>query len=57
MVVLVLAPQLPGDCLLTGLCGSAGAPAGPPSGLMFIALGLVLLGALGWWRSRQRPNP
>jgi hypothetical protein len=44
----------PGDCLLTGLCGLRSLASGPPSGLMFLALGLVLYGAGGLWRFRRR---
>jgi hypothetical protein len=47
-VLLWLAQGLtPGDCIITGLCGINLPPPGPPSGLMFIAVGLVLGGALG----------
>ena len=44
----------PGDCLLTGLCGVQQLAAGPPPGLLFLALGLVLYGAAGFWRFRRR---
>ncbi len=37
----------PGDCIITGLCGINAPPPGPPSGLMFVAVGLVLGGVLG----------
>lgn len=47
-------PFAPGDCLLTGLCGLHPANAGPPSGLLFLALALVLYGALGLWRTPRR---
>ena len=50
----MLSLQLPGDCLLTGLCGLAEAAGGPPSGLLFLALGVVLAGGIGWSRSRRR---
>ena len=41
----------PGDCILTGLCGVKTATIGPPSGLMFAALGLI---GLGWYGLRNR---
>ena len=44
---------LPGDCLVTGLCGLSTAPPGPASGLMFLAVGLVLGGGWGWYRRRR----
>jgi len=50
----MLSLQLPGDCVLTGLCGIQQAVAGPPSGLLFLALGVVLAGGLGWSRNRRR---
>ena len=42
------------DCVATGAC-PVPAPAGPPSGVMFIAAGLVLGGAAGLRRERRRP--
>jgi len=45
--------MLPGDCLLTGLCGLQPAPAGASSGLLFLALALVLYGVAGLWRARH----
>jgi len=42
----------PGDCILTGLCGVQQAATRVPSGLLFVALGLVLYGASGLLRSR-----
>jgi len=53
--MLLLAQSLaPGDCLLTGLCGIQQAAGGAPSGMLFLALGLVLYGAGGLWRGRRR---
>jgi hypothetical protein len=54
-------PFAPGDCILTGLCGLRAEPPGPASGLMFLALGLVLYGTLGlvrpiWRRLRADPR-
>ena len=46
--------QLPGDCLLTGLCGVRDGALGPPSGLLFLALGVVLAGGLGVVRARRK---
>jgi len=46
--------QLPGDCLLSGLCGIRETAAGAPSGLLFLALGVVLAGGLGLVRARRR---
>ena len=50
----MLSLQVPGDCLLTGLCGIQEAVAGPPSGLLFLALGVVVAGGIGWSRTRRR---
>jgi len=52
--MLLLQAWTPGDCLLTGLCGVREAAAGAPSGLLFLALGLVLLGGFGIVRTRRR---
>jgi len=52
--MLALQSFTPGDCLLTGLCGVQQAVAGPPSGLLFLALGVVLAGGIGWSRNRRR---
>ena len=51
---LMLQSFTPGDCLLTGLCGIQDAVAGPPSGLLFIALGVVFAGGIGWSRARRK---
>ena len=37
----------PDDCILSGLCGLTRQSWGPPSGVMFTAVGLVALGVLG----------
>jgi len=37
----------PNDCILSGLCGLTQPQWGPPSGVMFTAVGLVALGVLG----------
>ena len=47
----------PGDCLLTGLCGIKPVIAAIPSGLGFLALALVLYGALGLRRKRTQTPP
>jgi len=52
--MILLQAFTPGDCLLTGLCGVREAAAGTPSGLLFLALGLVLAGGLGLARARRR---
>jgi len=44
----------PGDCLLTGLCGVRETAAGAPPGLLFLALGVVLVGGLGLVRARRK---
>jgi hypothetical protein len=44
----------PNDCVLSGLCGLTPRVFGPPSGLMFTALGLVAIGILGLRASRRR---
>jgi hypothetical protein len=54
MLLLLGATFAPGDCLLTGLCGLRIPEPGLPSGIMFVALGLVLGGALGLHRNRRR---
>jgi len=43
----------PGDCLLTGLCGVRETVDRVPPGLLFLALGLVLYGAIGMFRARR----
>ncbi|MEP6589832.1 MAG: hypothetical protein ABJC19_01505 [Gemmatimonadota bacterium] len=43
----------PGDCLLTGLCGLVTTERSVPSGLMWLATGLVLAGA--WGLRRMTP--
>ena len=53
---MLLQSYTPGDCLLTGLCGVREAVSGPPSGLLFLALGIVLVGGAGFIRAR-RGNP
>ncbi|HTL04647.1 MAG TPA: hypothetical protein VL241_02805 [Gemmatimonadales bacterium] len=45
------------DCFLTGLCGLRDYSGGTPSGVMFVALGLVLLGSFGLWRGRRSASP
>ena len=57
MLLLLAQAFTPGDCFLTGLCGVQPIPAGVPSGLMFVALGLVLYGAAALWRARRRGTP
>ena len=52
--MILLQAFTPGDCLLTGLCGVREAAGGAPSGLLFLALGLVLFGGLGFVRTRRR---
>ena len=49
-------PFNPGDCLFTGLCGLRLPEAGPPPGLLFLALGLVLFGAFNLWRIARPPD-
>lgn len=46
-----LQTSAPGDCLLTGLCGLVKPEHTIPSGLMWLATGLVLAGAWGLRRS------
>jgi hypothetical protein len=53
-MLLLVQSLAPGDCLLTGLCGIQQVVSGVPSGMLFLALGLVLYGAGGWWRGRRR---
>ncbi len=52
--MLLIQAFTPGDCLLTGLCGVQQAAGGAPSGLLFLALGVVLAGGLGFVRARRR---
>jgi hypothetical protein len=54
MLALLAQSFTPGDCLLTGLCGVRETAGGTPSGLLFIALGVVLAGGLGFVRTRRR---
>jgi MYXO-CTERM domain-containing protein len=51
---LLLQSFTPGDCVLTGLCGVPESAGGPPSGILFLAIGIVLIGGLGLYRSRRR---
>ena len=44
----------PGDCLLTGLCGVRQAVSAVPSGFLFLALGVALVGGFGFVRARRR---
>jgi hypothetical protein len=39
--------QLPADCIFTGLCGVKTAVTPVPSGVLFVAIGLVALGLFG----------
>jgi hypothetical protein len=48
-------PFTPGDCILTGLCGLRVVERDVPSGLLFLALGLVLYGAAGLVRLKRPP--
>ena len=43
----------PNDCVLSGLCGITQQVLGPPSGIMFAAVGLVAVGILGLRASRK----
>jgi hypothetical protein len=54
MLLLLAQAFTPGDCILTGLCGARPLETGLPSGVMFVALGLVLGGAAGLRRLRRR---
>jgi hypothetical protein len=54
MILFLIQSLAPGDCLLTGLCGAPAPAAGLPSGIMFVALGLVLAGAAGLRYQRRR---
>lgn len=47
----VLGPE---DCVLSGTCGLVQERFGPHSGVMFTALGLVLVGVLGLRALRRR---
>ena len=52
--MLLLQAFAPGDCILTGLCGVRDTAAGAHSGLLFVALGVVLAGGLGLLRTRRK---
>jgi hypothetical protein len=59
MYVLSLLAQAgtPGDCILTGLCNvvpEAGPPV--PAGVMYLAVGMVIAGTIGWRRARRQPE-
>jgi hypothetical protein len=47
----------PGDCILTGLCNVVPEAAPPvPAGVMYLAVGMVIAGTIGWRRARrERP--
>jgi len=48
LLLAAAAPTLgPGECVITGLCLAAQPAAGPASGVLFLATGLVLLGIWG----------
>jgi hypothetical protein len=49
----LLSLQAPGDCLLTGLCGVRHVHLGWASGVLFIAVGLVIVGVLGIRSARR----
>lgn len=52
-VLFQVAGTQPLDCIATGLCGAGVVEANPvPSGLMFVAVGLVALGVSGLARIR-----
>jgi hypothetical protein len=53
-ILAVLQSLVPGDCLLTGLCAASQATPVVPSGAMFLAIGLVLIGAWGLVRKQGR---
>ena len=53
-MLLLLQSFTPGDCLLTGLCGAGQNVSAVPSGVLFLALGMVLAGGVGLIRSRRR---
>jgi len=44
----------PGDCLLSGTCGAVARQIGPHSGMMYLAIGFVVLGLAGLWREWRR---
>jgi len=49
------APTLgPGECVITGLCLASPLAAGPASGVLFLATGLVLFGVWGVVAGRCR---
>jgi len=54
-MLMFLLLQIPGppDCALMGTCGAVVPPPGPPSGLMYLAVGLVGVGIFGLWRYRR----
>jgi MYXO-CTERM domain-containing protein len=54
MLLPILMQLAPDDCILTGLCGVHPVDPGLPSGVMFLAVGLVLAGAIGLGRERRR---
>jgi hypothetical protein len=48
-------PSDPATCVLLGFCPSPDAGSPIPSGVMFLALGLVWCG-LAWWRAQRRAS-
>jgi hypothetical protein len=52
----LLALQVPGDCILTGLCGVRHVHPGWASGVLFLAVGLVIVGVLGIRSARRTPS-
>jgi MYXO-CTERM domain-containing protein len=57
MLLPIFLQLAPGDCILTGLCGTHPVDPGLPSGVRFLAVGLVLAGAIGLARERRRHCP
>jgi len=54
--VLLAQSRTPGDCILTGLCNVV-PEVGPsvPAGVMYLAVGMVIAGTIGWRRARRQP--
>lgn len=53
VLLAVVQSSLPESCVLTGLCSVPSIPPPVPSGVLFVAVGLIAVGAVGYRRRRE----